>query len=268
MNNKLINKKLFLIDIDGTIMIEGKLLEYTLDLVDYINNISGKYIFITNNSSTSIKDYILKFNELNITVDESNFITSTTLLIHHIIEKYQQKKFYIIGTDSFKNELKEHKLDIVDVFSEDIFGVIVGFDTELTYSKLYDASKILSKKDCFLATNIDLVCPTDFGFIPDCGSICKIIEISTTKKPFYLGKPNPMIVELSMGISKYSRDEVVVIGDRLYTDIQLGINASVTTCLVLTGETQLDDLETTSIKPNYVFDDIGKILSHLRLNKS
>lgn len=258
-NDKLKRKKLFLLDMDGTIYLDNVLFEYSLDFFNYVKLVGGKYVFLTNNSSKSINDYINKLKKLSIEVDSSNFMTSSQATSLHLRQKYKNKKVYVLGTESLKTELREDGINITDEYSEDIDCLLVGFDTELNYSKLNDACRILIKDVDYLATNPDLVCPTAFGFIPDCGSICNMLETATGKIPEYIGKPKPTMVELSIQANGFTKEETIVIGDRLYTDIACGINAGVSTGVVLTGETKMEHLADSEFRPDYVFDDIGQL---------
>lgn len=265
IKEKLVSKKLFLLDMDGTIYLDDNLFESVNNFFRKIREIGGKYVFLTNNSSKNVFDYIKKLRNFGIIVDESNFFTSSQATALYLSSKYKdtKKKIYVLGTNSLKKELSSYSLNVVDKLSNDIDCLIVGFDTELTYQKLVDACKILfeSKEIEYLATNPDLVCPTSFGFIPDCGSICKILEITTGKTPLFIGKPNSIMIEYVIEKTGFTKDETIVIGDRLYTDIASGLNAGVTTALVLTGETELEDLKNTRYIPDLVFNHIKEIYS-------
>lgn len=258
-NYNLKKKKLFLLDMDGTIYLDNKLFPDSKNFLGYIRENGGKYIFLTNNSSKSVLDYIEKLKKLEIEVDESNFLTSTQATALYLKENYLEKKIYVLGTESFKKELRNNNFLVVDQYEEDIDCLVVGFDTELTYEKITVACKLLNKGVDYIATNPDLICPTSFGYIPDCGSICKMIEDATGKTPIYLGKPNPNMVKLAVEKTSFSKEETIMIGDRLYTDIACGINAGITTAAVLTGETKANDIETTPYKPDYVFNDISEL---------
>lgn len=252
-------KRLFLLDMDGTIYLDNILFDKSLEFLKHIKSIGGEYVFLTNNSSKSVSDYIDKLNALSILVDSKNFMTSSQATALYLEEHYKRKKIYVLGTESFKRELIENKLNIVEEYEVDIDCLVVGFDTELVYSKLMDACKLLTEEVDYIATNPDLVCPTSFGFIPDCGSICNMLEIATGKIPKYIGKPNSSMVELAMKATGFSDEETIVIGDRLYTDIACGINAGITTGVVLTGETKAKDIEITEFMPDYIFSDIGEL---------
>lgn len=264
IKNGLENKKLFLLDLDGTIYLENVLFDYSLEFLEYINEINGKYVFLTNNSSKSVVDYVSKLTHLGLQVDKTNFLTSAQAMAYYLEENYREKKVYVLGTESFKNELNGHNIQIADSIEDNIACVVVGYDTELTYSKLIEACKLLTDPQVdFIATNPDLVCPTSFGNIPDCGSFCKMIEVSIGREPVYIGKPNSLMVELAISKNGYSKGDSVLIGDRLYTDIACGINSQVTTALVLSGETVLADVENSPFKPDYIFQGVNEIYSNL-----
>lgn len=261
----LTNKKLFLLDMDGTIYLDDKLFKDSLNFLEYIHSVDGEYVFLTNNSSKSVKDYIEKLSKLSIPVTKKNFMTSSQATSIFLGKNYANEKIYVLGTESFKQELVEDGLNIVSHYEDDIRCLVVGFDTELNYSKLVDACRILENGAAYFATNPDLVCPTSYGFIPDCGSICNMLEVATEKKPVYIGKPNPVMVELAIEKTGFDLEDTIVIGDRLYTDIACGINAGVSTGVVLTGETKLHDLENTEFTPDFVFENISEIYKSLNL---
>lgn len=257
-------KKLFLFDIDGTLAIGNELFDGSLKLLEHIESIGGDYIFITNNSTKSQLDYVQKFKSWNINTRLNQFITSGYITKLYLKENFSNDKIFVVGTASFISDLTDNGLNIVTKAEADVKCVVVSFDNELNYSKLENACELLSLNDIpFLATNPDLCCPAPFGFIPDCGSICQMIENSVHKSPSYLGKPNRNIVDLCLKNSTFSADETIVVGDRLYTDIACGINAEVDTCLVLTGEAKKADLKDTEYMPSYVFENINDFYNAL-----
>lgn len=261
------DKKLFLLDIDGTIALDTTLIDGTLDFMNYILNIGGKYIFITNNSTKSIEDYIKKFDEFKIKVDKTSFVTSSYAAALYLRETYRDKKIFVLGTKSFIDELRSFDLNVTEEQDEDIVCAVVGFDNELNYKKIENICELLlTRKIDYIATNPDLVCPTSFGFVPDCGSICEMIGHAVKREPLYIGKPNKTIVEMCLKQSGFLKEETLVIGDRLYTDIACGINGGVDTALVFTGEARKDDLIDTKFKPTFSFDTIKELYDEIAFN--
>ena len=167
-------------------------------------------------------------------------------ILRFLQEQYADSRIYVLGTASFITELRKNGLEITETADESVACVVVAYDSELNYDKLVTACRILSTTDVpFYATNPDLCCPIDFGFIPDCGAICNMLTESTGRKPAYLGKPNRSVVDLCLELSGFSRSETLVVGDRLYTDIACGINGEVDTCVLFTGEAKPDDMQDT-----------------------
>lgn len=261
---RLRRKRLFLFDIDGTIAVGDTLYEGSAQLLRHIAEIGGKAYYITNNSTRSGKDYVEKFRRaFRLETTEDQFITSGYMTLRFLQEHYSDKRIFVTGTSSFVEELRRNGLNVTETAEEDIGCVVVAYDSELTYHKLVEACRVLSTVDApFYGTNPDLCCPIDFGFVPDCGAICNMLRESTGRRPVYLGKPNPQVVELCLELSGFSREETLVVGDRLYTDIACGINGGVDTCVVFTGEAKPSDMADTPYPADYCFDNIKDLLAH------
>ncbi len=258
------DKKLFLLDIDGTIALDSTLIDGTLEFMNYILSIDGKYIFITNNSTKSIQDYIIKFEKFGIKVDKTSFVTSSYATALYLKETYKDDKIFVLGTKSFIEELRGFKVNVTENQDNDIVCAVVGFDNELYYKKIENICELLLSRNIdYVATNPDLVCPTKFGSIPDCGSICEMIGNAVKREPLYIGKPNKVIVEMCLKQTKFTREQTLVIGDRLYTDIACGINGEVDTCVVFTGEATKEDIVDTEFKPTYSFDTIKDLYKEI-----
>ena len=263
------NKKLFLLDIDGTVAVGDKIIDGTFEFLDYISDINGKYVFITNNSSKSIEMYADSFKKYGFNVDESNFITASYATGVYLKKRYNSKKIFALGTKSFINELKTFDLNITEELEDEIACSVAAYDNELTYKKIEKICELLIKnpKMDYVATNPDLVCPVSFGYVPDCGSICMMIENATKRKPIFIGKPNKFIVDICLEKYNYSPEETLIIGDRLYTDILCGINMDIDTCLVLSGEADENDLNKSKYRPTFVFNSIQDLYDNLKRGK-
>lgn len=252
-------KRLFLFDIDGTLAVGDTLFPSTRALLSHIEDIGGISIFITNNSTKSRADYVKKFQKWDLHTEEWQFITAGYITMLYLKKQFPQDKIYVLGTDSFIQELENQGLTITQNADEDAACALIGYDSQLTYQKLVTACQVLSRPLIpYLATNPDLCCPAPFGFIPDCGAICNMLESSTGRRPLYLGKPSQEVVRLSLEIAGFTRDQTLVVGDRLYTDIACGIAGGVETCLLLTGEAKKQDLDSTPYRPDYCIEDISE----------
>ncbi len=263
MKNPLKKVKLFLFDMDGTLYLGDNLYPFTINLLYAIEAKGGKYMFMTNNSSKSVSAYIEKLEKLGIAAKESDFITSSQATAYYLKNNHPNSTLYVCGTQSFKDELTKEGFKITENLDE-VECIVMGFDTELTFKKLQDVSFMLCTRELpYIATNPDYVCPTDFGFVPDCGSVCDMIYNATGKRPVVIGKPEALMPKLAMQMTGYKKSQTAVIGDRIYTDVKSGINAGVVSILVMSGETTEEILNSSSDKPDLVLKDAGEIISYI-----
>jgi HAD superfamily hydrolase (TIGR01450 family) len=263
--NKIKETKLFLFDMDGTLYLGDRLYEFTKELLATIKENGGKYMFMTNNSSKSVADYIKKLDKLGIKSNYDDFITSSQATAYYLKKYHNGATLYVCGTESLKEELRANGFKTTENLDETDL-IVMGFDTELTFKKLHDVSKLLLTRPNipYIATNPDYVCPTEFGSVPDCGSVCDMLYNVSGRRPIFIGKPEPLMPILAMDKTGYLKEETAVIGDRIYTDIKSGINAGVTTVLVLSGETTREILDASPEKPDYVMESANEILQILK----
>ena len=257
--------QLFLFDMDGTLYLGDRLYSFTKELLSAIKEKGARYLFMTNNSSKSVNAYIEKLAKLGIPATREDFITSSQATAYYLKKYHSGQRLYVCGTRSLIEELEGEGFNVTtDLDAVDC--VVMGFDTELTFQKLWDVSKLLlTRKDLpYIATNPDLVCPTEFGSVPDCGSVCIGIKNATGREPIVIGKPTPLMPQLAMDKWGVAPENTAVIGDRIYTDIKSGLNAGTLTVLVLSGETTTEILEASEEKPHLVLSDAGEMLKVLK----
>ena len=256
--------KLFLFDMDGTLYLGDRLYDFTVELLNAIKQNGGKYMFMTNNSSKSVVAYIEKLKKLGIEATKDEFITSSQATAFYLKKYHNNATLYVCGTQSLKDELVGEGFKITENLDE-VECIVMGFDTELTFKKLHDVSYMLCTRELpYIATNPDYVCPTEFGSVPDCGSVCDMIFNATGKRPVVIGKPEALMPQLAMEMAGVSKAETAVIGDRIYTDIKSGINAGAVTVLVMSGETTYEVLEKSEAKPNIVLEDAGLMIPMIK----
>ena len=254
------NTKLFLFDMDGTLYLGDRLFDFSRELLQAIRAAGGTYLFMTNNSSKSVADYIKKLEKLGIESTREDFITSSQATAYYLHKHHEGARLYVCGTQSLKEELRSEGFPVTDRV-EDTDCIVMGFDTELTFQKLHDISYLLLTRDIpYIATNPDWVCPTEFGSVPDCGSVCQMLQNVSGKLPQFIGKPGPLMPQLAMERLGYDKAQTCVIGDRIYTDIKSGLNAGTVTMLVMSGETTYEVLEKSPDKPHFVLDSAADIL--------
>ena len=279
--NELTNKRLFLLDMDGTLYLDDRLFPGAADFLAKIRACGGKYLFLTNNSSKGVDAYVAKMTRLGVPAAPADFLTSVDALIVFLERTYgaavKKKKMYVVGTRSFCAQLAAAGFLLTETPDDDTAILILGFDRELTYRKLEDACRLLARGrqeartsgDAkaaaglpavdYYATNPDWVGPTAFGSVPDCGSKAWMLEKATGRLPKFIGKPEPEMALLAMAQCGCSAAETLLIGDRLYTDIACGNRAGVDTAFVLSGEGTLADLAKGQGKPTYIFKNNAEV---------
>ena len=258
------NIKLFLFDMDGTLYLGDKLFDFALELLNEIKKSGKTYLFMTNNSSKSVSDYIKKLEKLGIESAYEDFITSSQATAYYLKKHHKDKTLYVCGTNSLKEELKNEGFKITEN-TDDTECIVMGFDTELTFKKLHDISYMLNTRNLpYIATNPDYVCPTEFGSVPDCGSVCDMLYNATGKRPIFIGKPEPLMPQLAMEKYGVNGSETAVIGDRIYTDVKSGINAGCVSVLVMSGETTEGILNSSPDKPDIILSSAKEILDTLK----
>ncbi len=257
-------KKLFLLDMDGTIYLDETLFPGVPEFLARIRERGGRYLFLTNNSSRGLDGYLAKMARLGIPAGEEDFLTSADATVRVLKQEYPGRLVYVMGTESLKDQLRREGIAVTDRPDEAVSVLLAGFDRELTFRKLEDACILLNRGADFLATNPDWVCPVSFGYVPDCGSMCEMLWHATGRKPRVIGKPQPDMVFLAMERTGFAPEETLLIGDRLYTDIACGVNAGVDTAFVLSGEGTMEDIKTMGIEPATVWPDIQAILREMK----
>lgn len=262
-NDSLKSIKLFLFDMDGTLYIGDRLFDFTEELLNTIKRAGKRYLFITNNSSKSVNAYVEKLRRLGIEAAVDDFLTSSQATAWYLKKHYSGKKLYVCGTESLKTELLDVGFELTEN-TEETECIVMGFDTELTFKKLEDVSKMLCTRDLpYIATNPDYVCPTEYGSVPDCGSVCDMIYNAAGKRPFVIGKPSPLMIELAMEKENCKPCETAVIGDRIYTDIKSGLNAGVLSVLVMSGETTPEILANSGDNPDIVLKSAEELINFI-----
>ena len=264
MLSEIRNKRLFLLDLDGTLYLDETLFEGTLPFLSRVSEIGGRALFLTNNSSRGVDAYLEKMARLGIEATADDFLTSTDATVCYIKRNHSGTLFYVAGTASFRAQLESAGILVTtDRNHPAIGGVLLGFDTELTFQKLEDVCVLLRRDLPYLATNPDLVCPTWYGFVPDCGSVSKMIANATGKTPRFIGKPEPDMILLALEKTGYAKSDALIVGDRVYTDIAAGVRAGIDSVLVLSGEGTVSDAENSPEKPTWILPDISFITRQL-----
>ena len=259
--NILTNKKLYIFDMDGTIYLGGKPFLFAIQFIKNLR-VAGKHVlFYTNNASHTTPFYERKLARLGFEPQPGEIMTSGDVTFEFLKRHRSGKRVYLVATDELVEEYRAKGISLLSGKEESADIVITSFDTSLTYEKLDNACRLIRGGAEYLSTHPDMNCPTETGFIPDSGAIAALVTASTGKEPVYFGKPYRETIEMISEATGYAPSEMCIFGDRLYTDIALGKKFGVTAVLVLSGETQPEDIESAmpSDKPDFVFESLADV---------
>lgn len=261
---KIQNTTCFLFDLDGTIYLGDQLLPGAKDLISYLK-LSGKpFYFLTNNSSRSRVDYSTKLAKYGLDIPLEQIFSSGIATAIFLKKEKPGARLYLVGTPSLEEEFKSQGFQLVD---DDPDYAVLGFDTTLTYQKIKKLCDFVVEGIPYVATHPDINCPTPDGFMPDIGAMMAMIETSTGKAAdVIVGKPNSPMVEAIVELTGFEVGNLTMVGDRLYTDIAMGI-AGIQTVLVLTGEANKEDLPAAPWQPDLVCENLEELLGVLRKDR-
>lgn len=254
---------LVLFDLDGTLYRGENIFDFTAPLLDALKAAGKSYRFLTNNSSRNLHDYVAKMTRLGIRSTEDDFLSSGSVTVQYLLDRAPGAAVFLCGTASLKEQFRESGILLTENAAE-ADAVVIACDTELTFRKIDDACRELTLRDpLYLGTHPDMTCPSEYGEMPDCGALARMIEAATGKYPLFLGKPAPAMPELAMRQAGIGPDRTVIVGDRLDTDIESGFAAGIGTVLVMSGSASEADLAAAPRKPDFVLPDAGALLTAL-----
>jgi len=246
----------FLIDLDGTIYLGPEPIPGAADFIRFLRAGGRRYLFFTNNSSKDAEQYADKLSRMGIPTGPEDVLTSGEATVRYLLSETPYRRVYAVGTPSFEAELQRAGFTLSHDGAE---AVVLAFDRSLTYEKLERACLLLRTGLPYFATNPDKVCPTDYGYIPDCGSMAALLREASGRWPEFIGKPNPAMIRMGMQKLGATPETTAMVGDRLYTDMQMAYNAGTASVLVLSGETKQEDLDKAERKPDWVFESVREL---------
>ena len=263
IRSKLAPVKCFLLDMDGTFYLGDRLIEGSLDFLSALERTGRTARFLTNNSSKSASVYTEKLHRMGVDDRYCDVITSGHAAAHYCLSRFPGKKCYLLGNPMLEAEMIKTGLTLTHR-ADDADYVLVAFDTTLDYQKMCIVCDYIRNGLPYIATHPDFNCPTETGFIPDMGAIMAFIEASTSRKAdVILGKPHRGIVDEALQRTGFALHEMAMVGDRLYTDVATGVNHGMTGILVLSGEASMDDVKTSSVKPDLIFGRLSDMIPYL-----
>lgn len=257
------NIKCVMLDLDGTVYLGDNIFPYTLDFLKTLDDLNIGHIFLTNNSSKSTDAYIDKFKKMGISASKENILISSHAAADYINTHYKNKRTFILGTESLIKEMQEFGVNVVE---DDPEILLAGFDTALEYTRLTKFSNLVNTGLPYIATHPDAVCPAENGFLPDLGGVIELIYACTKRRPEVIcGKPNEQILIAAEHKTGFKRENLLMVGDRLTTDIAIGAHG-IRTALVLSGEATMEDVPAAPHQPTYIFPSIKELGDALKMS--
>ncbi|AGA26685.1 HAD-IIA family hydrolase [Singulisphaera acidiphila] len=246
----------YIVDMDGVIYHGHRLIPGVLDFLERLRRGGHKFLFLTNNSQWTPRDLSHRLSQIGIDVDESSFHTSALATADFLHRQKPGGTAYVIGGAGLTHALysvgytlTEHKPDYV----------VVGDTRSYDFEKIERASRLVAGGARFVATNLDLTGPSEQGIQPACGALVAPIELVTGRKPYFVGKPNPLMMRTALRkLDAHSADSFMV-GDRMDTDILAGTEAGMRTILVLSGVSSRETVEQYPFRPTFIFENVGEI---------
>jgi len=252
------NKKAFICDMDGVIYHGSKLLPGVLEFVQWLQKEDKKFVFLTNSSSRTLRELSEKLARMGLVVDESHFYTSARATATFLANQRPGGTAYVIGDAGIINALYDEGYSINDTNPD---YVVVSESANYDYARICHATKLVLNGAKLIGTNPDLTGPIEGGqIVPATGALLAPIELATGAKAYYVGKPNPLMMRNALKKLGCQREETAIIGDRMDTDIIAGVEAEITTVLVLSGVTKPEDLGRFAYRPDYVLSGVGDLV--------
>lgn len=236
----------FLVDLDGVLRRGNQVIKGAQELLTIMDD----YMIVTNNSTRTSDMYSEELSHIGLSISPENIFTSARATALFLKENRDYTTAWVVGEKGLLQEIRGIGLTI----TQDCECVVVGWDRTLTFEKLATACLAIRGGAEFIGTNPDLTYPSEKGIIPGCGSILAFLTACTNVNPLVIGKPNPLIMELAL--KNLKSNSCYIVGDRLDTDIQAGINAQLKTILVLTGVETRESLQSSQIKPDFVVENL------------
>ena len=258
----LVDKQCFIFDIDGTICLGNQPFPEALSLIHHLRADGRRVIFFTNNASQSPKSCLSRLEAMGFDPREEEMVTSGDVTISYLRAYCPQAEVYLVGTPALEEQFLEAGIHLVPPDAPRADVVVTSLDTTLTYQKLFHACRLIRGGAEFFSTHPDLNCPIDGGLVmPDSGAIAAVVTATTGKDPHYFGKPYPDGMEEIAGRAGMSREQMCMIGDRLYTDVAFGKRSGMTAVAVLTGEATEDQIKgaTGDCRPDVVVEHLGVV---------
>lgn len=253
----------FIIDMDGVLWRGRTILDGVPELFEFIEKNQLRYVLATNNATATQEEFAGRLQSASIEIPLENILTSALATASYLAERYPESAdVLVIGANGLRQALTEQGFTLVEE-AERAQAVVVGMDPTVDWKRLAEATLAIRAGAFFIGTNPDPSFPTERGQVPGNGAILAALEAASGEKPMVIGKPEPHLYQQAVARLEIEPEKTLILGDRLETDIQGGLNLGAPTALLLTGVTDQAAAKASDIKPSYVFADLPELLASL-----
>jgi NagD protein len=259
------SKKAFISDMDGVIYHGNKLLPGVQEFVEWMKSENKKFLFLTNSSERTQKELQEKMSRLGIDVDQSVFYTSALATANFLASQKPNGTAFIIGEAGLINAMYNVGYTMNNVNPD---YVVVGDTRSYSFEKIEQAVNLVLKGAKLIGTNPDITGPVEEGIIPATKALIAPIELSTGRSAYFVGKPNPLMMRIALKMIGCTREDSIILGDRMDTDIIAGIESGIDTLLVLTGISTMKTVDKFAYRPTYILDGVKDLTGIKQINQN
>lgn len=246
----------YLIDMDGVLISGDMLIPGADSFIEHLNQTNIKYLVLTNNPIYTPKDLAHNLQKMGLDIPPELIFTSAMATAQFLEKQRPNGTAFVIGESGLTSAMHEAGYIITE---HDPDYVVLGETNAFSLENLTKGIRLIIDGARFVATNPDPSGPTAMGIVPACGAVAAMVEKATGVEPFFIGKPNPLMVRTALNYLGVHSEETLIVGDRMDTDIIGGVQNGMESILVLTGVTKQEQIERYSFIPTYVYDSVAEI---------
>ncbi len=249
-------KKNYLIDMDGVLIHGKQIIPGANDFIQRLKDKGYGFLVTTNNPNYTPGDLAHRLQNTGLEIEADKIFTSAMATAKFVATQKPDGKAFVIGESGLTEAL--HNIDYI-LTDTDPDYVILGETENYSLPRITKAIRLIMNGAIFIATNPDATGPSEHGIVPACGAMAALIETATGKKPFFTGKPNPLMMRAALNYLGVHSENTTMIGDRMDTDIIAGIESGMQAVLVLSGISKIEDIEKYPYRPSAVYNSVADI---------
>jgi NagD protein len=246
----------FITDMDGVLLKGEQVIPGAERFIARLEEMGREYLVLTNNSLYTPRDLAHRLHNIGLEIPIERIFTSAMATASFLQSQRPGGTAFVIGESGLTQAIHGIGYVITDI---DPDYVVLGETKGYNYESITKAIRLIEARARFIATNPDVTGPTEAGIVPGCGAMAALIRTATGKAPFYVGKPNPLMMRSALNYLDVHSEDTVMVGDRMDTDIVAGVESGMRTILVLTGVTRREDIERYPYRPTWVLESVAEI---------